>query len=128
MLPSRLAAAAALSIVAGPVTAAQAPPRMSAQTIVLYSYGYNPDPIVLAAGRPVMLTFVNRSGKGHDFTARGFFANARILSGEVRNGEVGMGPGGSRTVTLVPRAGQYKVHCGHFLHKQFGMRGDIVVR
>ena len=39
------------------------------QQILLYSYGYTPSPIVLAAGKPVTLTFVNRAGKGHDFTA-----------------------------------------------------------
>ena len=123
MPASRLAAAAAFSLLAGSPAAAQP----SAQTIVLYSHGYSPNPIQLRAGRPVTLTFVNRSGKGHDFTARSFFANSRILSGRVDDGEVGMGPGQSRTVTLVPIAGRYKVHCSHFLHKQLGMKGTIIV-
>jgi plastocyanin len=122
-LPAILAIAGAV-LVAPAATAQQAPVQM----VALYSYGYAPNPIVFAAGRPVTLTFVNRSRNGHDFTARKFFANARILSGTVRNGEVGMGPGQSRSVTLIPRAGSYKVHCGHFLHKQLGMRADIVVR
>lgn len=107
--------------------AAPASAQPAAQTIVLYSHGYSPNPIQLSAGRPVTLTFVNRSGKGHDFTARSFFANSRVVSGRVERGEVGMGPGQSRTVTLVPRAGRYKVHCSHFLHKQLGMKGTIIV-
>jgi plastocyanin len=123
MLASRLAAVAALSLLAGSPAAAQP----AAQTILLYSHGYSPNPIQLRAGRPVTLTFVNRSGKGHDFTARSFFANSRIVSGRVAGGEVGLGPGQSRTVTLVPRSGRYKVHCSHFLHKQLRMKGTIVV-
>ena len=118
----RLAAAAGLSLAFATPGSAQ-----PVQTIVLYSHGYSPNPIQLSAGRPVTLTFVNRSGKGHDFTARSFFANSRIVSGRADGGEVGMGPGQSRTVTLVPRAGRYKVHCSHFLHKQLGMKGTIIV-
>jgi plastocyanin len=118
----RLAAAAGLSLAFAAPASAQ-----PVQTIVLYSHGYAPNVIQLRAGRPVTLTFVNRSGKGHDFTARAFFASSRILSGRVSGGEVGMGPGQSRTVTLIPRAGRYKVHCSHFLHKQLGMKGTIVV-
>lgn len=123
MLASRLAAVAALSCLAGIPAAAQP----AAQTIILYSHGYAPNVIQLRAGRPATLTFVNRSGKGHDFTAPAFFAGSRILSGRVHGGEVGMGPGQSRTVTLVPRAGRYKVHCSHFLHKQLGMKATIIV-
>jgi plastocyanin len=123
MLAFRLAAAASLALLAG--VPAQAQP--AAQTVILYSHGYAPQRLQLAAGRRVTLIFVNRSGKGHDFTAPAFFAQSRILSGQVRGGSVGMGPGQSRTVTLIPRAGRYKVHCSHFFHKQLGMRGEIVV-
>ena len=123
MSVSRFAAAAALSL----AFASPAPAQPAAATIVLYSYGYAPNVLHLAAGRPVTLTFVNRSNSGHDFTAPSFFANSRIVSGQVHDGEVGMGPGQSRTVTLIPTAGRYNVHCGHFLHKQFGMRGTILV-
>ena len=121
----RLAAAAALGLAA---TASAQPVAAPAYTIALYSYGYQPNPIVLQAGRPVTLTFVNRSGKAHDFTARKFFRSSRILAGNVAAGEVGLGPGQSRSVTLIPAAGQYGVHCGHPFHKVLGMRGDIVVR
>jgi plastocyanin len=123
MLASRFAAAAALSLLAG--TPADSQP--AAQTVILYSHGYAPSVIQLRAGRPVTLTFVNRSGKGHDFTAPSFFATSRILSGRVNAGEVETGPGQSRTVRLIPRAGRYQVHCSHFFHKQLGMRGTIVV-
>jgi plastocyanin len=100
---------------------------LPAQTITLFSYGYTPAVVRLDAGVPVTLRFVNRAGKGHDFTARRFFGSARILSGEVMNGEVDLGPGQTREVTLVPVAGTYEMHCGHPLHKLLGMRGNIVV-
>ena len=125
MPASHLFAAAALGLAA---TASAQPVAAPAYTIDLYSYGYRPDPIVLQAGRPVTLTFVNRAGKGHDFTARRFFASSRILSGNVVGGEVGLGPGQSRSVTLIPTPGRYGVHCGHPFHSMLGMKGDIVVR
>ncbi len=98
------------------------------QSIALYSYGYNPDPIVLSAGKAVTLHFVNRSGDGHDFTAKKFFGSARIISGNVTDGEVDLSGGRSASVTLVPAKGRYKVHCGRPFHKMLGMTGDIVVR
>ena len=129
MFTFRLAAAAALSlaVLASAPTSAQ-PGGAAARTIALFSHGYNPNPIVLAAGRPVTLTFVNQSGKGHDFTAASFFSAARIVSGSAPAGEVDLAPGESRSVTLIPAAGRYKVHCGKPFHKMLGMRADIVVR
>jgi plastocyanin len=109
-------------------SAAGQPVAAPVQGIALYSYGYNPDPIVLAAGKAVTINFVNRATKGHDFTAKKFFASSRIISGNVVEGEIDLGPGSSASVTLVPTAGRYKVHCGHPFHSMMGMKGDIVVR
>ena len=109
--------------VAGPASA-----QTPVQIIELRSFGYAPRTIQLAAGKPVTLTFTNRSGDSHDFTARSFFARSRIVAGAVPGGEIELKGGRSLSVTLVPAAGRYKVHCGHFLHKQFGMRGEIIVR
>ncbi|GAA4743837.1 hypothetical protein GCM10023264_06310 [Sphingomonas daechungensis] len=113
----------ALMIVAPAAIAA--PP---VQTISLYSYGYKPGPIALAAGQEVTLKFVNTAGKGHDFTAPDFFAHSKIVSGDVKQGEVDLKGGETKTVTLVPSAGEYKVHCGHPFHSTFGMHTTIVVR
>jgi plastocyanin len=101
--------------------------QTSATTISLWSYDFSPKPIHLAAGRPVTLTFVNRSGSGHDFTAKAFFANAQITAGAAPGGEIELAPHQIRSITLVPRAGTYKAHCSHFLHRQFGMEDLIVV-
>ena len=120
MRPTLLLAAAAV-IAAGPATA------QPTQTVTLYSYGYGPQVLHLAAGRPVTLTFVNRAGKSHDFTARQFFRSARILSGPVANGEVDLRGGQVAQVRLIPAAGRYPVHCGYPFHKMMGMRGRIIV-
>jgi len=98
------------------------------QSIALYSYGFNPSPIVLNAGKTVTLSFVNRAGKSHDFTAEKFFRASKIISGRVGEGEVDLDPGQTASVTLVPAAGRYKVHCGHPFHKMLGMHTDIIVR
>ena len=109
-------------------SAASQPVAAPVQGIALYTYGYNPDPIVLTAGKAVTLNFLNRATKGHDFTAKKFFSSSRIISGDVGEGEIDLGPGRSASVTLVPTAGRYKVHCGHPFHKIMGMSGEIVVR
>ena len=125
MFATRLAAAAALSLVGSAVATQTTAPVM---TIQLYSHGYNPDPIVLDGGKQVTLTFVNRAGKSHDFTAPKFFSSSKIVAGNVGSGEVELRGGQSASVTLIPVAGRYKVHCGKPFHKVLGMSGDIIVR
>jgi plastocyanin len=123
MSPLRFAIAAA-----APLALASPAPAQPAQYVVqVYSYGFAPQPIHLAAGRRVTLTFVNQSGSSHDFSARGFFAYSRILAGDVANGEVDLPPHSSRSVTLIPRPGTYHAHCSHFFHKQLGMHDLIIV-
>jgi plastocyanin len=114
---------AALAMSLGAPAAAQPAPQL---VIQVWSFGFAPNPIRLAAGRPVTLTFVNSSGSSHDFTAPGFFQHARILSGP-RDDEVELGPHQTKSVTLIPTRGTYQAHCSHFLHKQMGMSDWIVV-
>jgi plastocyanin len=123
MIVPRLAAAAALSL----AFSAPVPAQPAAQTILVWSYGFSPRPIYLRAGQPVTLTFVNRSGSSHDFVARTFFGDSRILSGDVKEGEVELRGGETKAVRLIPRAGRYGVHCSHFFHKQLGMSDQIIV-
>ena len=108
-------------------TAVPATAQPASMVIQVYSYGFAPRPIHLAAGRPVTLTFVNQSGAGHDFTARGFFANSTITAGAAPDGEIELAGHQTRSVTLIPRAGTYNAHCSHFFHKQMGMSDQIVV-
>jgi plastocyanin len=123
MFASRIAAATVMSLLFFAPAAAQP----AALTISVMSFSFSPKPIHLAAGKPATLTFVNRSGSGHDFTARRFFASAHILSGSAPDGEIELHGGESRSITLVPAAGTYSAHCSHFMHKQLGMQDTIVV-
>ena len=119
----RLSAAAALSLLLAAPAAAQ-----PAQLVVqIWSFGFAPNPIHLAAGKPVTVTFTNRSGSSHDFKAPGFFQRSAIISGAIDGDQVELGPHETKTITLVPRAGTYQAHCSHFLHEQMGMIDQIVV-
>lgn len=119
----RLASAAALAI----LTASPAATQPAQLVIQVWNFGFAPHPIHLLAGRPVSLTFVNRSGSSHDFTAHAFFQHARIVDGAAPGDEIELGPHETRTVTLVPARGSYGAHCSHFLHKQMGMSDQIIV-
>ena len=109
-------------------SAAAQPTAAPVQTIQVFNFGYAPKPIQLAADRAVTLSFVNQANGGHDFTAREFFAAAKIVSGAAPNGEVELKGHETKTVTLVPRAGTYNAHCSHFMHSTMGMHTQIVVR
>lgn len=112
------------AIFASPVAAAAQNPVVS---IDLKNFSFAPSPIHLRAGQEVTLTFTNRADGGHDFTAKEFFRAAKVISGNVTEGEVELGAGQSKSVTLVPSAGRYKVHCGHAFHTMFGMTSEIIV-
>jgi len=120
------ARAAVVALLLGVAAAADAQPAV--QTIDLANFSFSPKPIRLAAGQPVTLTFVNRSGSGHDFTARAFFAAARTLAGAAPGGKIELHGRETRSITLVPSAGTYEAHCSHFLHTSFGMTDQIIVR
>jgi len=123
MFFARIAALAALSL----ALAAPAPAQRAGQTIYVWSFNFSPKPIQLAAGRPVTLTFVNRSGSGHDFTAKEFFARSRILAGSAPEGEIELRGGETKSITVIPARGVYKAHCSHFLHSTMGMTDRIIV-
>jgi plastocyanin len=109
------------------MAAAPAAAQPAQVTVEVWSFGFSPRPIHLAAGKPVTLTFVNRSGSSHDFTAPGFFQHATVTGGSAPGDEIDLKPRQTRSITLVPRAGTYQAHCSHFMHKQMGMSDRIVV-
>ncbi len=108
----------------------------SAQTakrfdITLANFSFTPSTITLKAGQPVTLHFENKGSGGHDFTAPQFFKAATMDTGTRaklgKKGRIDLSAGESADVTLIPKAGTYKVKCGHFLHAGFGMTGTITV-
>lgn len=121
-----LAALATAAALAGP---AMAEKPTNVVPIEMYSFGYNPKPIVLRAGEPVTLVFTNRSNIGHEFMGESFFRASKILSGKVEeDGAVDLKGGQSASVTLIPARGTYKVHCGHPLHSFMGMHTKVYVQ
>ena len=117
--------AAALALAAStPATASPYP----IQRVDLSNFRFMPRQVELVADRPVTLVLTNRAHGGHDFTAPEFFAASRVIAGAAPGGKIAMPGGTTRSITLVPRAGTYRLHCSHFLHSSFGMTGTIVVR
>jgi plastocyanin len=126
MIGIRLPAAVAVAL--GTAAAAASPAPVPVQPIDMVSFAYRPSPIVLRAGQPVTLMFVNRGKGSHDFTAPAFFGSARILSGRAPRGAVVLRGQQSARVTLIPTAGRYRVHCARPFHKMMGMHTTIIVQ
>jgi uncharacterized cupredoxin-like copper-binding protein len=131
MHPSRLILLATALLAQSAV--AQRPDAGAAQriTVDLSNFKFSPDRIILHHDQPYVLHLVNRAGGGHDFTARTFFESANVAPQDrsmVAHGEVEV-PGGSEVDIhlAAPAPGQYELHCGHFLHSSFGMKGTIQV-
>ena len=95
-------------------------------------FKYTPNRIVLRHGQPYILHFVNRARGGHDFTAKSFFSAAQINPGDrakAYRGKVQLSGGQSADIRLVaPAVAIYEVHCSHFMHDTFGMKGVIAVQ
>ena len=125
MIGVRLFALATLAAVS--VVPATAQPAAASVQVRVWSYGFAPNPIHLAAGQSVRLQFVNQSGSSHDFTAKEFFAASRIISGAAPGGEIELRGGETKSMTLVPAACTYKAHCSHLMHSMFGMTDQIIV-
>ena len=117
------------TLLAAPALAQPAPAERI--EIAVSSFKFAPGPIRLVHGRAYVLHFDNRSGGGHDFTAKTFFAAASISPGDaakVAGGEVDLHGRASVDVRLIaPAAGTYPVKCGHFMHAALGMKTQIVV-
>ncbi|MEQ1509346.1 MAG: cupredoxin domain-containing protein [Sphingopyxis sp.] len=100
--------------------------------ITLTSFAFTPQSITLEHGRRYVLHLDNQSGGGHNFAAPAFFSAATIAPtdrAKINRGRVEVGGNSSVDIHLTaPVAGSYALHCTHFLHTSFGMRGSIVVR
>lgn len=97
----------------------------------LSNFTFAPARIVLRAGEPYVLHLTNSGSGGHNFSAKAFFAAASIDprdQARVGKGEVEMKRGEQVDVHLVaPSPAHFELHCGHFMHSTFGMKGEIVV-
>jgi uncharacterized cupredoxin-like copper-binding protein len=98
----------------------------------LTSFKFTPARIDLRHGQAYVLHLVNQSDGGHDFNAKAFFAAAQLApegKAKANHGEVELAGGESTDIHLIaPPPGSYELHCGHFMHSTFGMKGSIEVR
>lgn len=124
--------AAALLLSAAPAAAQREPEWRTAieADVILHPFRYEPREIRLAAGRPVVLLFVN-NGRAHlSFRAPRFFAAALIRRSDrarVAGGDFRLAPGERLSIALVPAPGIYGAHSGYLLHRLRGMSARIVV-
>jgi len=99
--------------------------------VELSSFKFTPSTIILTHDQPYVLDLTNRSSGGHDFAATAFFQAARIDpadEGLIHKGKIALKRGESVSIRLVaPPAGEYELHCSHFMHAGFGMKGTIRV-
>jgi uncharacterized cupredoxin-like copper-binding protein len=100
--------------------------------IDLTNFAFTPATLMLRSGAVYRLHFVNKASGGHDFTAKAFFGEATIDPEDqavVQDGAVRLSGGQTADLRLTaPKAGTYEVHCSHFMHAGFGMKGQIVVQ
>jgi len=98
--------------------------------VLLRPWAYEPNPILLPAGRPVRLLFVNQSPATMAFGARAFFRASRLRPRDadiVARGGFRLAPGESRAVDLGALPGHYRVRSFNLLHRLLGMSAEIVV-
>jgi hypothetical protein len=127
-----LFAVAALLLAAAPAAAQREPEwRTAIETdVLLHPFRYEPRLIRLAAGRPVVLRFVNDGFANLSFRAPRFFAAALIRRGDrhhVQNGGFRLRPGERISIALVPAPGRYRARSGYLFHYLRGMTARIVV-
>ena len=98
--------------------------------VLLSNLDIQPQTIQLKAGEPVRLRFINNSHISHSFSAGDFFESAQYRARDknlVGDGQFEVGPGDTREVVLVPKAGRYSARCSNLFHWIMGMRARIVV-
>lgn len=116
-----------------PVAAADQSVFARAETVrvTLDSFKFAPETLTLEAGKPYRIELVNQAGGGHNFVAPEFFAASKLADAdlaEVADGAVEVAGGETKSLRLVPAAGEYKLVCTHTGHALLGMTGKIVVR
>lgn len=127
-----LAAALLAATLSAAVPAQQPDTTPQRIDITLSNFSFDPGHVVLEHGAAYVLHIVNQAGGGHDFTAKQFFAAARIAPEDrdrVRDGTIELHGHESADLHLVaPAPGYYDLHCGHLMHAALGMKGAIEVR
>ncbi len=115
-----------------PAPAAAAPDWRQAREydVLLSSFDIQPPRMTFKAGEPLRLRLINNSVEPHSFSAGAFFRGSEVRTREralVAGGSVTVGPGETREILLVPKAGRYTARCPNLFHRIMGMRARIIV-
>jgi uncharacterized cupredoxin-like copper-binding protein len=121
-----------LSLLALAAPASAAPDWRQAREydVLLSSFDIQPQSIQLKAGQPVRLRLINNSSIAHSFSAGDFFSSGEVRPREKKllsGGKIEVGPGNTREVLIVPKAGRYSARCANLFHRVMGMSASIVV-
>ncbi len=121
-----------LSLLAVAAPAQAAPEWRAAREyeVLLSSFDIQPQSISLKAGEPVRLRLINNSTISHSFSAKDFFSSGEVRPRDkklVSSGKVDIGPGNTREVLIVPKAGRYSARCANLFHRVMGMSARIIV-
>lgn len=126
------AASVAIALAMATSALAQEANQIDRVAIELSNFKFTPPTITLEHGRPYVLHLSNKAKGGHNFVAREFFAAAEIAPadrGRLSKGGIELDGGDQADIHFVaPAPGRYDVRCTHFMHKAFGMKGEIIVR
>ncbi len=117
--------------VAAPAAAAPEWRQAREYDVLLSNLDIQPPTMEFRAGEPLRLRLINNSPTAHSFSAAEFFRAGEVRPRErrlVSGGRVDVGPGETREILIVPKAGEYSARCSNLLHRVLGMSAKIVVR
>ena len=126
------AASVAIALAMATSVLAQEPTQTDRVAIELSNFKFTPSTITLEHGRSYVLHLSNKAHGGHNFVAGSFFAAADVAPADrarLSKGGIDLDGGDQADIHFVaPSPGRYEVHCSHFMHQTFGMKGEIIVR
>ena len=129
----RLILSLLLLLAAAPAAAQRPEPewrQAREEQVLVRLNAFQPGVIRLEAGRPIRLVFYNETRTPLTFDAGSFFARSYVRSGDrdmVRSGVITLRPSESRSVTLVPTEGRYRIRSRSWLRRIIGMSALIIV-
>jgi uncharacterized cupredoxin-like copper-binding protein len=128
----RFAVSVAIALVMATSVLAQESSQADRVAIELSSFKFTPSTITLEHGRPYVLHLSNKARGSHNFVAKTFFAAADVAPADrarLSKGGIEVDGGDQAEIHFTaPSPGRYEVHCSHFMHTSFGMKGEIIVR
>lgn len=100
------------------------------EQVLLRLNAIEPRVIRLRAGVPARLAFFNETRTRLSVDLGGLLAGSNVREGDrdgVSHGRLRIEAGDTRVVTLVPRAGRYRIRSGNWIRRFIGMSALVIV-